>query len=222
MVFAAQDQRYTHARVIHCVAEEEIGRAVGPADHEVADVIGQEALWPMNEVHERDPVPGGHPEAHRRRNSLGTLLRLLLGRQAAANAGIPRRTAGGDQGLAGNLKLQGRAEAWVNPPLPLQDLEIAGVEGRALRLPVGAALVLAIRARVPVDTQPMQIFHQSCGVGLTAALDVCILDAQDEASAGSPGQEEIEQRGAGIAQVQLSRGARGEACRLPGTERPGG
>ncbi len=57
-------------------------------------------------------------------------------------------------------------------------------------------------------------------MSLETPLGVRVLDSQDESAPGAPGEQEIEQGRAGIAQVQLPRWARGEACSLAGTERP--
>src|SRR6185437_10990575 len=109
----------------------------------------------------------------------------------AARSGIARRSAGGQLGLAGNLELERRAEARVDRPCALQQIEKASVHARTLRLAVRPAVVLAIRPRVPIDAQPPQVLHEGRGMGLAAALRICVLDAQNESPAGAPRQQEI-------------------------------
>ncbi len=133
----------------------------------------------MDEVHELDPAPGRNAEASRRSAALPPL-RALLRREFATSAGVARRPAGRQQRPAGHLELEGRAEARVDRPHPLQLLEILGVERGALRLAIGSALVLPIRPRAPVHAQPEQILHQCRRMGLEAPLRVSVLDTQDK------------------------------------------
>ena len=51
----------------------------------------------------------------------------------------------------------------------------------------------------------------SAWCGLAAALGIRVLDAQDEAPAAVARQQQVEERGARIPQVQLPGGARGKA-----------
>ncbi len=90
-----------------------------------------------------------------------------------------------------------------------------------LGLPIGAALVLPIRARVPIEPEPPQILDQRRGVGFAAALSVRVLDAQDEAASQMPPEEEVEEGRPRISEVQLSRGAGGKTSRTARTERWG-
>src|SRR5438105_2482589 len=75
-----------------------------------------------------------------------------------------------------------------------------------------------VRARVPVDAEPAQVRHERGGVRLETALAVGVLDAQQETPPGAARQQQVEQRGARVSQVQLAGGTRGEAgdrLRLP-------
>src|SRR5271157_2999220 len=68
-----------------------------------------------------------------------------------------------------------------------------------------------IRAFVPVETKPLQVFDKLSFEALFAALDVGVLDAQDHDAALLPCEQPVEKRGAGVADVQMSRGRRSEA-----------
>ena len=65
-----------------------------------------------------------------------------------------------------------------------------------------------VRAFVPVDAEPAQVAEQLVHEVLARARLVGVLDAQDEAPAALAGRQKIEQRRAGIAQMQQSGGAR--------------
>ena len=55
----------------------------------------------------------------------------------------------------------------------------------ALRLAVGAAPVVAVRARVPADAEPREVGELGRDELVAAALAVRVLDAQHEAPAGA-------------------------------------
>ena len=77
----------------------------------------------------------------------------------------------------------------------------------ALGLAIGPALVLTVRAGVPLDAEPAQVVHLTRDVLILAPLGVRILHAQDQPAAQMPGQQLVEQRSTCIAQMQLTRRA---------------
>src|SRR5690349_15364115 len=82
---------------------------------------------------------------------------------------------------------------------------------KTLRLAVWSPRAANIRALVPVQAEPAQIAQdRRVGVG-RGALDVGILDAEDERPMMAAGEQPVEQRGARVADVQLTGGAWSEA-----------
>src|SRR6185295_4707315 len=76
VIFATQDVRDAHARVVHGIREEERRRAVGAANDEIADVVAQVSLLAVHEIREFDALAERHAEARGRRDALRPLARL--------------------------------------------------------------------------------------------------------------------------------------------------
>ena len=68
------------------------------------------------------------------------------------------------------------------------------------------ALGLIERALVPVEAEPAHAFQDAFDHGLGGALEVGVLDAEDEGAAGVAGEEPVEERGAGATNVQVAGG----------------
>ncbi len=210
VILAAQRQRHSHAGIVHRVGEEERGRAVRTPHHEIADIIGREALRPVHEVNPLDAHGRGHAEAQRRREALRLAPGALIQGQVAAGAGIARRLPGAELCAARELELERRAEAGVDGAPLLELREVAGIESAALRLAIRAERILAIGPGIPLDAEPPEVLKQRVHMGLEAALGVGILDAQDEAPACLSREQQVEERGARIPEVQLAGGAGSE------------
>ena len=135
-----------------------------------------------------------------------------------------------DDGLAlvghaqahGALVLRLAAEAAVGAVALLVGLDVVGRGGRAVGVPgVEQALqdlLVAVGARdlrdrplVVVDLQPAQRVEDLLDVLGRRALAIGVLDAQDQRAALPARDEPVVERGAGAADVQLSRRAGGEA-----------
>src|SRR4051812_5749259 len=81
---------------------------------------------------------------------------------------------------------------------------------KALGLPVGSARAAGIGSLVPVEAEPPQVAQDGL-LGLARrALDIRVLDAQDERPAGSAREQPVEQRGSRVADVELTGRAWGE------------
>ena len=92
VILPAQRLRHAHGGIIDGIGEEERGGAIGPADHEIADVIAEEALRSVHEIHERDALPGRHAKAQRRAEPLGARAQRAARREARGRC--PRSAAG--------------------------------------------------------------------------------------------------------------------------------
>src|SRR5581483_2285236 len=136
MVLATQHPRHTHCGVIDRIAEKERSRPVRSQDHEISDVVGEEALRTVHEIHELDPTAVGHLEPHTGNNALGPFLLALRGRKLAAGAGVTRRLTRGELRLARDFELERRAIAGIYGAPALQHLEVVLIDRRSPRLPI--------------------------------------------------------------------------------------
>src|SRR5262249_6227372 len=154
VILAAQHQADPHTRIVDGIREEEGRGTIGPAHHEIANVIALEALRSVNEIHELEPLTRWHGKAQRRRDTRGETPGALGLGELATGAPVARRAAGGELRTARELELQRRAEARIDCARTLERHQILCVERCALRLPVGPALVLAVGTRIPLDAEP--------------------------------------------------------------------
>ena len=175
---------------------------VAPEDDEVVEIAALEADPLVHRV-----VPGDllirHPEPDAERASLREPGVDLLLAQPAAAAVVAERSPG----LVG--------------PRPLRIQLFLGAEAairlipRQHRLGVGPVAVavpaLEEGTLVPGDPQPGEAVENHLGVRLGAPLLVGVLDPQDEGAAGVPGEQPVEQRRAGAADVEIAGGGGSEA-----------
>src|SRR5208283_3651998 len=63
---------------------------------------------------------------------------------------------------------------------------------------------------LPVDAEPFQVLEQLSLKALFAALDIRVFDAQHHDTALLPCEQPVEERGAGVADMQLPRRGRSE------------
>ena len=135
-----------------------------------------------------------------------------LGRiERAALAGIDRRQLVLQLLLAIALQLLLRAEAEIRLALAHQPLGVLAINRQAVALAIGRVLAADVGAFVPVDAHPLQIFEQLAFEARLAALDIGVFNAQHHHAARLPREQPVEQRGAGIADVQLAGGRGSEA-----------
>src|SRR5437867_415045 len=130
--------------------------------------------------------------------------RVLWGdRQRAAAAGV----AIGDSSFFGSQALG----------IELLDCAVAAISAAAAHKFFGPfaipaqAVALIDRPFVPVDPQPLQGADDLLGMMLPRALDVRIFNAQQHFAAMAAGMEQVENRGAGAADMQVAGRRGGEA-----------
>ena len=99
-----------------------------------------------------------------------------------------------------------RAETEIGLALSQQPFRMLAIEIEAIALTVGSVRPADIGAFIPVESHPLQVFEQLSFEALFAALDVGVLDAQHHHSALLAGEEPVEERGAGVADVQVAGG----------------
>src|SRR5687767_7731272 len=74
----------------------------------------------------------------------------------------------------------------------------------ALGLPVGTVRSFDVRSFVPVEAKPAQVFEDAHLGLVRGPLGVSVFDAKDEGAVLAVGEQPVEQRRPGIADVQLA------------------
>src|SRR5271157_3348300 len=104
-----------------------------------------------------------------------------------------------------------RAETEICFALSQQPLGMFAIEIETIALTIRRVRSADIGTFIPIEAEPLQVFDKLSFEAFFAALDVGVLDAQDHGAAPLPGEQPVEKRGAGVADVQMSRGRRSEA-----------
>src|SRR5690606_23666675 len=165
------------------------------------DVLVREADAAVDEV-----LPGrialGYAEAQHEGRPGGDTTGDLVLRQLVAAAVIAERAPRRLGGRATLGDLLGGAEAAVHLARVEQRLRVG-----AMPLEVGA---LEDDVLVPVEPEPLHAFEDRARRLVGGARLVRVLDAQQELAAELAGEEPVEERGAGAADVEVAGGAGGE------------
>ena len=85
------------------------------------------------------------------------------------------------------------------------------IELQAIALAIRRVRPADVGTLVPVKAQPLQIVEQLVFKARLAALHIGVFNAQHHDAARLAGEEPVEQRGTGVADMQMSRGRRSEA-----------
>jgi hypothetical protein len=200
-----------HQRVVHDDGEVVGGTAVGAHEDRIADDVGAERHLAADQILKRHVEVLRHAEADD-----GALARLhpapcLVGGQAAAGPVILGRPSGREVAAAIRLQLLRRAEAVVGMTRGEQLVGVGRIEMQALRLAVGPARAADVRPFVPVQAEPAEVFENALLGLLRRTLGVGVLDAEDERAVVPAREQPVEERGARVADVELTGGAGGEA-----------
>src|SRR5579864_1321289 len=99
-----------------------------------------------------------------------------------------------------------RAETEIRLALSQQPLRMFAIDFQPIGLSIGTVCAANIGTFVPIEPQPFQILEQRSLETRFTALNVGVLDAQHHRAALLPRKEPVEQRGTGIADVQMSGG----------------
>ena len=136
----------------------------------------------------------------------------LFRRQCAARAGISRRLARGELPFARNAQLRLCTKAGIGQARGIQARQPFFVDGPTLLLAIHRVRAAHVRPLVPIDAQPVQVGEQGAHEILVGARLVGILDTQYESPAGLARGQVVQQRGAGVPEVQEPGRAGGETC----------
>lgn len=139
-------------------------------------------------------------------------------RASAAGARVSRpflvvgvRSAGGGHDLASG------AVTAVEMTVAGKSIQRPGVEILAFGLSVGGCGAVDVRPLVPVEAEPSEVVELGPAEVVAHASNVEIFDPQNETPAGGAHLKPGEQRSAGVADVQVSGGARSEATAQSGS-----
>ncbi len=109
------------------------------------------------------------------------------------------------------IELLRGTEAAVGFAFGEQAIGVLAIDAEALGLTIGRMRTLDAGTFVPVDAEPQQVLHQLRFVTHLAAVEVGILDTQQERAAGMAREEPVVERCTRIADVKESSGRRRKA-----------
>ena len=181
--------------------------AVAALHEEVAAFVGEHFfLRAVGEVAELYRACGvvlaGHAQTRRRGAAPGALGDLIRGK-VAASSGVQIGAVRGVGGRGG-VELGSRAEAWVGESGLAQPADRLLIYIRALALPVGAF--------VPREAEPFEVGHQAVRDRPVLCPGIEVLNAQDDAPAGTSCREPCHEAREHVAQVHPSGGRGREAA----------
>ncbi len=199
VLLAAQDVRDAHLGIINHHREVIGGHAVALADDEVLHLAGRHALAGPEHGIVEAVLLHRHGEAHDVRPVLGLILPdLRIGELRPAIDERPLLLLGL---LAHGIELLARLVGLVGLAVGDQLLDERVVDRGALRLVDQLGVV-------PLQPKPAQVLQQLVAGLLGRAGQIGILDAQQKPPAEVAGQQPVEQRRAGAADVQIAGGRR--------------
>ncbi len=202
VIVAADDVGDLHRDVVRDDGEVVDRRTVGAEDDEVIEVATLPGDPAVNRIHPRDLLVGRR-EADRVRHPGRLPTRGFLGREMdRLPVEAERPTARLDRSALG-VEFGGGEVVLVGQPLRQQRFGVGTVPG--------AILALKERPLVPGDAEPAHAVKNHLRVRVGAALLVGVLDPQHEGAAGPLGEEPVEERRPGPADVEVAGGGGGEA-----------
>ena len=129
----------------------------------------------------------------------------LFGIEAATGSWINRLAMLGVGQFALLLKFRVRAKAQIRLALGQQPLGVLAIDGDAVGLAIRRIRPSKIGALIPIEAKPLQVGDELILKARLAALEVGVFDAQNHGAAGFAGVEPVDERRAGVADVQLTR-----------------
>ncbi len=205
MIVAANDVRDLHQRVVdhhHIVVNRDAGRAqddgiahhfVGELDHATHDVVEADGVL-------------GDAQADGRSLAAGTTALGFGGVEHTTLARVDRRKLRLQLLVAVALQFLLRAEAQIRRALADQALGVFAINVEAIALAIGRVRAADVGTFVPVDAHPLHVFQKLGLEAGLAALDIGIFNAEDHRASSLPGDQPVEERGTGVADVQMSGG----------------
>ena len=203
--FAPQHVADAHQVVVHDHREVVGGKAVGLHQHLHVHLPPGDFNAAAQAVLEAAGTLVRHRQAqHVRLAILDAPPRLGLSK-AQAEAIVARRLASRLLRAPHFGQALGRAEAGKRPALLQQQFGMAAVDSPPLALAIGPEVAADVRPFVPVEACPAQRVDDGRLCRRTAAGTVRVFDAQHEAPAPALGEDAVEERHVGRADVGISR-----------------
>ncbi len=132
----------------------------------------------------------------------------LFGAQVGAGAAVSIDAMFSFRLAAFGFELVLRAETPIRLVLVEQLLDVLVVEGFALSLAVGTEVAALQESFVPIQAQPANVVEHRVDVLLGRPFEIGVVEAHDERPTFVPGIQVVENRGPGIADVNVPGRAR--------------
>src|SRR5271157_2531000 len=210
VVVATNHVRDVHERIVHDDHVVVNRHARGAHNDGIAHHLVRKLDWAVDDVVEPNGMLGD-TQANRGGLAIRSAALALSGIESAAFARIDGRLLMCERMRTLVLQFFLRAETEIRFALTQQPPGMFAIEIEAIALTIRRVRSADIGTFIPIDAEPLQVFQKLSFEALFAALDIGILDAQDHDAALLPCEQPVEKRGAGVADVQMSRGRRSEA-----------
>src|SRR5271157_668250 len=210
VVVATNHVRDLHQLVVHDDHVVVNRHACGAHDDGIAHHLVRKLDWAVDDVVEPNGMLG-NTQSNCSTLAIRSAALAFSGIESAAFARIDRRLLVCERMRALPLQFFLRAETEICFALTQQPLGMFAIEIATIALTIRRVRSADKGTFIPIEAEPLQVFQKLSFEALFAALDVGVLDAQDHDAALLPCEQPVEKRGAGVANVQLSRGRRSEA-----------
>jgi len=217
VIVAADHVRDAHERIVdgdHVVIDRHTGRHTAGTSHQhrIAHGFRSEHHVATNNVVEAERVVFDS-QANREMLAGGEVLFDLTGREIAAAARVDLRAM--FRGGLGTLRLEllRSAEAAVRLAFGQQALGMLGVDRQPLRLTIrpmvaGVGFVVGAGPPVPFKAEPVQVFDELGFVARFGAIEVGVLNAQQEQASGAARKQPVVKGRTRVTDVEQTCGRR--------------
>ena len=206
-LLAPQHVADVHQMVVHDHGQVVGGEAVGLDQHLHVDLPPRDFDVAAQPICEPADALFGHRQAHHMGFAGRHALAYFGRRKRLAAAIVARRLARRLLLSTHGLEAFGRAEAAERPAALEQLLGMATVDVEPFALPIRAVVAPDIRPFVPLDAGPAQRLEDGRLGSRRAAGAIGIFDAQDEPPSPAVGEDLVEQRHVGSANMGIAGGA---------------
>ena len=210
VILTSNHMRDLHQRIVDDDSVVVGGDAVGSNDDGIANHFRVERHAASNHVIERDVTVVGHAKANHRFLAVLDATPCVVARDLTAPADVLRRSPCGQCRRTIGLEQLRRAETLIRMPAGHQLHGMRAIDMQALGLTVRTTLATNVHALGPLEAEPMQVVDHAALGFARGALEVGVLDSQDERATLPAREQPVEERRARVADVQLPGRARSE------------
>ena len=208
MLFGPNDVSNLHQGIVQHYGVIVHRQAIRLNDHKIADSVGIEADCPADGVMECNVLILRHPEANGRFAAGIDQFLFLRRAEIPAFSHVPGRLALSHQNLPFGFQLLVGAIATIGFAARQQSFRIFRINRQAFGLPIGAMVAADIDSFIPFHPEPaerrLDIFLRFA----TRSFQISVFDPQNQLAAVAPGQQPIEQRRTGAADMEWTGRAR--------------